>query len=157
LAHHPLKHVLQKLPPTQQLLNPPPKIKSIEIGDYVEVLGGQYIGKCGIITWFPLGETSSVYLREDNNACSTGPPVLIRVLLVWVQWIRLAQTIKYTMDKGYDAKPGDFVNVARGPEYQATGVMQSVDFATARLTLLSQTDGSLVSSDHLPVNTNISN
>jgi ribosomal protein L24 len=149
--------VLQKLPPTQQLFEPPPETESIEIGDYVEVLGGQYVGKCGIITWFPPGETSSVYLRVDDKACSTGPPVLIRVLLVWVRRIRLAQTIKYTTDKGYDVKPGDFVNVARGPEYQTTGVVQSVDFATARLTLLSQTDGSLVSSDHLPVNANISN
>jgi ribosomal protein L24 len=80
---------------------------------------------------------------------------MIQVLLVWVRRIRLAQTIKYTKDKGYDVKPGDFVNVARGPEYQTTGVVQSVDFATARLTLSSQTDGSLVSPEHL--NSNISN
>ncbi|KAG1759388.1 hypothetical protein EDD22DRAFT_849256 [Suillus occidentalis] len=115
LARRPLKHVLQKLPPTQQLFEPPPKTESIEIGDYVEVLGGH-----------------------------TGPLVLIQVLLVWVRRIRLAQTIKYTTDKGYDVKPGDFVNVAHGPEYQTTGVVQSVDFAMAHLTLLSQTDGSLI-------------
>ncbi|KAG1738151.1 uncharacterized protein EDB91DRAFT_1249469 [Suillus paluster] len=58
--------------------------------------------------------------------------------------IHLAQTIKYTKDKGYDIRPGDFVNVARRLEYQATAVVQSVDFLMARLTLLSQTDGSLI-------------
>lgn len=74
---------------------------------------------------------------------------MIEVLLVWVQRICLTQTIKYTKDKGYDVRPGDFVNVARRPEYQTTGVVQSVDLPMACLTLLSQTDGTLVSLDHL--------
>jgi ribosomal protein L24 len=127
---------------------PPPETETIKIGDYVEVLGGQYIGKCGIISWFPLGKTSSVYLRVDDKVCSTGL-VMIEVLLVWTQQILLAKTIKYTKDKGYDVKPGDFVDVVCRPEYQMTGVVQSIDFPMARLTLLSQTDGSLVSSDHM--------
>jgi hypothetical protein len=139
--------VLQKKLPMQQLFNPPPETETIEIGDYVEVLGRQYIGKRGI-SWFPPGKTSSVYLWVDDKVCSTGL-VMIGVLSVWIRWIRLAKTIEYTKDKGYDVRPGDFVNVVRGPEYQTTGVVQSVDFPMARLTILSQTDGSLVSSDHM--------
>lgn len=72
-------------------------------------------------------------------------PVMIEVSSAWVQRIYLAPTIKYTKDKGYDVRPGDFVNVARGPEYQATGVVHSVDLLTARLALISQTDKSIVS------------
>ncbi|KAG2097503.1 uncharacterized protein F5147DRAFT_777951 [Suillus discolor] len=139
----PLKHVLQKQLSTQQLFEPPPETETIEIGDYVEVLGGQYVGKRGIIAWFPPGEPPSVYLRVNDKIYSSGP-VMIEVLSVCIQRIRLTQTIKYTKDKGYDVRPGDFVNVAHGPEYQMTGVVQSVDLPAARLTLLSQTDGTLI-------------
>jgi ribosomal protein L24 len=55
------------------------------------------------------------------------------------------QTITYTKEKGYDVRPGDVVSVARGPEYQAKGVVQSVDLPKARLRLLSENDQSLVS------------
>jgi len=55
------------------------------------------------------------------------------------------QTITYTKEKGYDVRPGDVVSVTCGPEYQAKGVVQSVDLPKARLILLSENDQSLVS------------
>ncbi|KAG1809158.1 uncharacterized protein BJ212DRAFT_1302721 [Suillus subaureus] len=70
--------------------------------------------------------------------------VMIEVPLAWVQWMYLTPTIKYTKDKGYDVRPGDFVKVIHGPEHQMTGVIHSIDFPTACLTLLSQTDKSLI-------------
>jgi hypothetical protein len=48
-------------------------------------------------------------------------------------------------EKGYDVKPGDVVRVVHGLEYQVKGVVQSVDFPKAQLTLLSESDRSLVS------------
>ena len=69
--------------------------------------------------------------------------------MTFVQRTRLPQTIKFTKEKGYDIKPGDVVSVARGPEYQTKGVVQNVDFLKARLTLLSESDHSLVSEFNL--------
>ncbi|KAG1836146.1 hypothetical protein DFJ58DRAFT_847138 [Suillus subalutaceus] len=137
LDHHPLSHVLQAWLPTQQLFKPPPNIKSIQIGDFIEVLIGEHIGKCGIVHWLPKG--------GDNLWFQDGTlhiPVPISV----VQWMHLPhlQTLQYTQDKGYDVKPGDVVRVTRGPEYQTKGVVQSVDFPNARLTLLSDIDHALV-------------
>jgi ribosomal protein L24 len=146
--------VLQNQLPAQPTFEPPPETESIEIGDYVDVFGGHYAGKCGVIAWVSPGETS-VYLRVDDKICGSSGPAMIKVLSIWIRRTRLAPTIKYTKDKGYDVGCGDFVNVARGPEYQTTGVVQNVDFPSACLTLLSQTDSSLVSPDHL--NSNISN
>jgi hypothetical protein len=48
-------------------------------------------------------------------------------------------------DRGYDVKAGDVVKVARGPEYLTKGVVRSVDFPNTHLTLLAETDHSLVS------------
>ncbi|KAG2086297.1 hypothetical protein BD769DRAFT_1681243 [Suillus cothurnatus] len=56
----------------------------------------------------------------------------------------LTQTIQYTRERGYDVKPGDVVNVARGPDYGAKGVVQSMDFPNACLTLLCDGDRSLI-------------
>jgi hypothetical protein len=66
-----------------------------------------------------------------------------------VQWMDLTQTIQYTRERGYDVQPGDVVNVARGPDYGAKGVVQSMDFPNACLTLLCDGDRSLVSTTHL--------
>ncbi|KAG1739739.1 hypothetical protein EDB19DRAFT_1828733 [Suillus lakei] len=134
--------------PMQQLLEALPETESLEIGDYVEVLGGQYGGKRGIINWFSPGATSVVYLWVDNlntwtRMCAPGP-VMIEVPSTWVQRMYLTPTIKFTKEKGYDVRPGDFVRVARGLEYQTTGVVQSVDFPMAHLTLLSETNKSLI-------------
>ncbi|KAG0703420.1 hypothetical protein DFH29DRAFT_998559 [Suillus ampliporus] len=112
----PLGHALQARLPTQQIFKPPPDIKSIQIGDFIEVLIGEHIGKCGIV---PISVVRRTHLPH-------------------------LQTLQYMQDKGYDVKPGDVVRVARGPEYQTKGVVRSVDFPNARLTLLSDIDHSLV-------------
>jgi hypothetical protein len=51
----------------------------------------------------------------------------------------------YTKEKGYDIRPGDVISVTHRPEYQAKGVIQSIDLPKARLRLLSENDQSLVS------------
>ncbi|KAG1845074.1 hypothetical protein C8R48DRAFT_780081 [Suillus tomentosus] len=124
LDRRPLKHVLQNQLPAQPTFEPPPETESIEIGDYVDYLADTTQGNAG-------------------SSPGSGP-AMIKVLSIWIRRTRLAPTIKYTKDKGYDVGRGDFVNVARGPEYQTTGVVQNVDFPSACLTLLSQTDSSLV-------------
>jgi hypothetical protein len=65
--------------------------------------------------------------------------------VAFVQQTRLPQTIKFTKEKGYDVRPGDVMRVAHGPEYQTKGIVQRVDFPKACLTLLSESDHSLVS------------
>ncbi|KAG2115475.1 hypothetical protein DEU56DRAFT_761668 [Suillus clintonianus] len=120
-----------------QLFKPPPDIKSIRIGDFIEVLIGEHIGKCGIVRWLPKGGDSLWFQHGTLNI-----PVPISV--VRRTHLPHLQTLQYMQDKGYDVKPGDVVRVARGPEYQAKGVVQSVDFPNARLTLLSDIDHSLV-------------
>ncbi|KAG1793633.1 uncharacterized protein HD556DRAFT_1443419 [Suillus plorans] len=61
-----------------------------------------------------------------------------------VQRTHLLPTIKFTKDRGYDVKPGDLVRVVRGPEYQTTGVIQSVNIPNTRLTILSDSDHTLI-------------
>lgn len=70
---------------------------------------------------------------------------LIQVPAACVQRIHPFKTLRFTKEKGYDVKPGDVVTVARGPEFQTKGVVQSVDFPKARLTLISEGNRSLVS------------
>jgi hypothetical protein len=83
-------------------------------------------------------------LAEDDVESSVGS-LRIQVPVTVVRRIKLPNTIKYTKERGYDVRPGDVVSVARGPEYQRTGVVRSVDFPNARLTFLSDSDHSLVS------------
>ncbi|KAG2335847.1 hypothetical protein BDR05DRAFT_953778 [Suillus weaverae] len=104
---HPLSHTLQAQLPTQQLFKPPPSVESIQIGDSIDVLVGEHIGKSGI--------------RIPN-----------------------LQTLQFMQDRGYNVKAGDVVKVAHGPEYSTKGVVQSVDFPNAHLTLLAETDHSPV-------------
>ncbi|KAG1770610.1 hypothetical protein EV702DRAFT_1049328 [Suillus placidus] len=132
----PLTHTLQLQLPTQELY-------------YVEVLEEHHKGKHGTVSWcstsvlylWPGVDSTSIMCASDSEAPVTR---MIKVPSAWAQRIYLAPTIKYTKDKGYDVRPGDFVNVTRGPEYQTTGVVQSVDLLTARLALISQTDKSLI-------------
>lgn len=132
----------------QQHYEPPPD-KSIQVGDPIEVLIGEHMGKCGIVSWFPVGaaqlwfrDANPVFIEEETEY-SLGPPI-IQVAAAFVRRTHLSQTITYTKERGYDVRPGDVVSVARGPEYQAKGIVQSVDFPKARLTLLSESDQSLV-------------
>ncbi|KAG2029502.1 hypothetical protein BDR03DRAFT_987713 [Suillus americanus] len=52
-----------------------------------------------------------------------------------VDCMHLPATIKFTKERGYDVRPGDLVSVAHGPKFCTKGVMHSVDFPNAQLTL----------------------
>jgi hypothetical protein len=124
---------------------------SIEIGDYIEVLKGEHVGKCRVINWFPKGDTKLLFrdiFTVDNDESSSGLSS-ISVPVAIVQRMSTTQTIQFTKERGYDIKPGDVMTVVRGPEYEAKGVVQSVDFPNARLTLLCDIDHTLVSTIHL--------
>jgi hypothetical protein len=62
-----------------------------------------------------------------------------------VRRVRIPDVLKFTKEKGYDVKPGDRVRVARGSDYGATGIVQSVDFPNAHLTLKCDGGDALVS------------
>ncbi|KAG2744347.1 hypothetical protein P692DRAFT_20745766, partial [Suillus brevipes Sb2] len=114
---------------------PPPSVESVQIGDSIDVLVGEHMGKSGIVRWLSKGGNYLWFQHESSNI-----PVPIKT----VQRIPNLQTLQFTQDRGYDVKAGDVVKVARGPEYSTKGVVQSVDFPNARLTLLAETDHSLV-------------
>ncbi|KAG1838512.1 hypothetical protein C8R48DRAFT_782380 [Suillus tomentosus] len=122
LDQHPLRHTINSQLPVQQHLAPPPKSDSIEIGDFIQVLDREHIGKCGIVDWISKGE-SKLWFRDIITPDDTESGLSKR---------------------GYDVRPGDTVTVTRGPEYGATGVVQSVDFPNANLTLLCNGDRSLI-------------
>ncbi|KAG1843865.1 hypothetical protein C8R48DRAFT_780521 [Suillus tomentosus] len=150
LDRRPINHTFQPRLPTLQHYEPPHDDESIQVGDRIEVLVGEHMGKCGIVSWFPVGATQlwfhdlSPIFIEDKIEHSLGPPI-IQVAPAFVRRTHLSQTITYTKERGYDVRPGDVVSVARGPDYQTKGVVQSVDFPKARLTLLSESDQSLMS------------
>jgi transcription elongation factor len=143
--------------PLYQYFEPPPESQSIEIGDHIEVLVGEHMGKRGVVTWSPTGGTQ-LWFRDESPSPQmltsyytkyySGPPS-IQVPVAFVHRTCLPQTIKFTKEKGYDLKPGDVVKVARGPEYQTKGIVRSVDFPKARLIILSESDHSLVSKSQL--------
>jgi hypothetical protein len=75
-------------------------------------------------------------------------PQFIQVPVSIVQRARIAPTIKFTKDRGYDVRPGDCINVARGPEFSTQGIVESVNFLKAELTFRSDADLSAVSLVH---------
>ncbi|KAG1897446.1 uncharacterized protein F5891DRAFT_982629 [Suillus fuscotomentosus] len=145
----PLHHILHSSLPTQQHLYSPPESESLQVGDHIEVLAGEHWKKCGIVEWIPTGGTmlwfrdASPVLAGDDVESGVGP-FRIQVPVTIVQRTKLPNTLRYTKDKGYDVRPGDVVCIAHGPDYQSKGVVQSVDFPNARLTLLSDSDHSLI-------------
>lgn len=140
LDRRPLSHTVQAWLPTQQLFEPPPDDESIQIGDQIEVLVGQHMGKTGTVRWLP--KASNDLWFQDGSSSIPVPTAAVRR-------IPNLQTLRFTQDRGYDVKPGDVVKVVRGPEYPTKGVVRSVDFLSAHLTVLSEIDHSLVST-HSP-------
>jgi hypothetical protein len=51
-----------------------------------------------------------------------------------------ASTLQYSKDKGYDVTIGDLIFVARGPHFGVQGLVHSVDFVEAQLTVVSGED-----------------
>ncbi|KAG1894222.1 uncharacterized protein F5891DRAFT_985223 [Suillus fuscotomentosus] len=139
LDRHPLTHVLQSRLLTQPDFNPLPQPESLQIGDKIEVCVGDNMGKCGIVVWFPMGATT-LWFRAGGNIKDQ----LINVPAALVRRICPPKTLQFTKEKGYDVKPGDVVTVTCGPEFRTKGVVQTVDFPNACLTLISEGDYSLV-------------
>jgi ribosomal protein L24 len=52
-----------------------------------------------------------------------------------VKRTHLPATIKLTQEKGYDVRPGDHVCIAHGPEFRTTGLVCSMDYLKAELTM----------------------
>ncbi|KAG1885840.1 uncharacterized protein F5891DRAFT_1201663 [Suillus fuscotomentosus] len=141
----PLNHTLNSHLPAQQFFEPL-ESDSIQIGDYIEVLEGEHMGRRGVVNWFAKGDTC-LWFRDILTADSTEPDDTLGSILVpagIVQRTDLRKTLQFTKDKGYDVRPGDVVTVARGLEHGAKGVVQSVDFPNARLTLLCEGDYSII-------------
>ncbi|KAG2129750.1 hypothetical protein DEU56DRAFT_915012 [Suillus clintonianus] len=146
LDRRPLNHTVHSQLPMQQYLEPPADSDSIEIGDHIEVLEGKHVGKRGVVDWYAKGSTHLWFrdvITQDGRETSSELSS-IRVPVAMVRRTSLTCTIQYTKDKGYDVRPGDVVTVARGPEYQAKGVVHSVDIPNARLTILCDGDQSLL-------------
>lgn len=145
----PLSHTLHSNLQVQQHFEPPPDSNSIEIGDFIQVLDREHTGKHGVIDWLSKGD-SNLWFRDLFTPVDTKSGLSsISVPIAMVQRTDLTWTIQYTKERGYDVKPGDTMSVSCGPEYGEKGVVQSVDFPNAHLTLLC--DG-----DHLLVSNNLS-
>ncbi|KAG1859504.1 hypothetical protein C8R48DRAFT_774843 [Suillus tomentosus] len=144
LDRHPLNHTLKSHLPTQQHFEPPSDSDSIEIGDYIQVLGGEHAGRRGIVDWFSKGDTN-LWFRDIFTANNMGSGLSsISVPATMVRRTDLAQTLVFTKERGYDVRPGDTVSVAHGPEFGARGLVQHVDFPNARLSLICDGDKSLI-------------
>ncbi|KAG2052980.1 hypothetical protein BDR06DRAFT_972661 [Suillus hirtellus] len=141
-----LNYTLHLWLPIQQKFEPFPDCDSIQVGDEIKVLAGEHMVKYGVIEWFPVGDTQLWF--RDANPIFTGDDIsrlpLIKVTVTFVRQTHIAQMMKFMRVQGYDVRPRDFVSVARGPEYQTKGVVQSVDFWKACLTLLSEGNASLI-------------
>lgn len=142
---------------TQTYVDPPQESKTIEIGDFVQVLVGDWIGKSGVVQWASNG---IVWFQDEgelsrNDAGSDVAPPFIQVEAAMVERTRLPSTLKFTKERGYDVKPGDVVSVARGPEFRTEGEVRSVDFLGAKLTL--ETDDAQLVSTTLITRNNESN
>ncbi|KAG2746206.1 hypothetical protein P692DRAFT_20738644, partial [Suillus brevipes Sb2] len=125
---------------------PPPDSESIEIGDNIRILDGPHTGKFGIVTWIATGSKYLLFrdICAEDDTVINGGLSSISVPIAIVQRTNLTQTLQYTKERGYDVRPGDAVSVIRGPEYQAQGLVHSINFPNACLTLSCDGDRSLV-------------
>ncbi|KAG1749183.1 hypothetical protein EDD22DRAFT_850974 [Suillus occidentalis] len=104
LDQHPLGHMQQAQPPIQQLFTPPTDVESIQIGDCVEVLVGEHIGKCDIVHWLPKGGDGLWFQDGTFN-------IPVPMAVVWRTCLPHLQTLQFMKDKGYDVGPGNIVDV----------------------------------------------
>ncbi|KAG2087625.1 uncharacterized protein F5147DRAFT_658914 [Suillus discolor] len=138
VSHTPFK------PTSATTLRASPDSNLIEIGDFIQVLDREHTGKHGVIDWLSKGD-SYLWFRDLFTPVDTKSGLSSSsVHIVMVQQTDLTWTIQYTKERGYNVKPGDTVSVARGPEYGAKGVIQSMDFPNTCLTLLCDSDCLLI-------------
>ncbi|KAG1899041.1 uncharacterized protein F5891DRAFT_981437 [Suillus fuscotomentosus] len=114
------------------------------VSDTVRVVAGAYTGLEGYIV--KKSEDLFHVCQEATNEEAGGniKDQLINVPAALVRQIHSPKTLQFTKEKGYNVKPGDVVTVAHGPEFQTKGVVQTVDFPNAHLTLISEGNYSLV-------------
>ncbi|KAG2050580.1 hypothetical protein BDR06DRAFT_974351 [Suillus hirtellus] len=129
----PLSHMLNSNLPIQQHFELPLDSDLIEIGDFIQVLDGEHTRKHGVVDWLSKGD-SKLWFRDLLTPVDTES----RLLSISVS------IAMYMKERGYDVKPGDAVSVAHGPEYGAKGVVQSMDFPNTCLTLICDSDHSLI-------------
>ncbi|KAG2336096.1 hypothetical protein BDR05DRAFT_1006165 [Suillus weaverae] len=146
LDRRPVDHTLQGYMSVQQFVDPPEEPKSIEIGDHITVTVGDFIGKSGLVQWSSgvfvwFQDETDLFMSDDRS--DVAPPFM-QVQATMVERTRLPATIKFTKERGYDVRPGDVVSVARGPEFRTKGVVRSVDFINAQLTLETENNHQLV-------------
>jgi hypothetical protein len=79
----------------------------------------------------------------DNDDFTGLTPETV-VIDVHDAYTEAASTMKYSKDKGYDVTIGDLISVARGPHFGVQGLVHSVDFVEASLTVVSGEDGAKV-------------
>ncbi|KAG2125176.1 hypothetical protein DEU56DRAFT_916680 [Suillus clintonianus] len=134
-----VKHSLHGQVAHDQFVKPPSETETIEIGDFV-----------GLVEWCS-SEGAMIWLRYRNCMADIDidddedfVPPLLPIPSSQVQRTHLPPTVKFNKERGYDLRPGDFVSVARGPQYMALGVVQSVDFVSTRLQFVSDSDQSLI-------------
>jgi hypothetical protein len=134
-----------------QLYFEAPKSNSIQIGDYIEVLEGEHRGRHGIVDWFAKGDTSlwfwDILAADDPDLDNRLGTILVPIGIV--QQTDLRKMVQFTKEKGYDIRPGDVVTVACGLECGMKGIIQSINFPNAHLTVLCAGDYSLVSMHYL--------
>ncbi|KAG1878846.1 hypothetical protein F4604DRAFT_1679727 [Suillus subluteus] len=123
-----VNHTMQSQLLTQQHFEPP-ELDSIQIGDFIEVLKGEHMGKRGVVNWFAKGD-DTLWFRDiftTESIESSGRLLSLSVPVAIVQWTNLTATLQYMKERGYDVRPGDVVTVIHGPEYEVKGVVQSIN------------------------------
>ncbi|KAG1859464.1 hypothetical protein C8R48DRAFT_673997 [Suillus tomentosus] len=111
--------------------------KSIKIGDFLQVLVGDWIGKSGVVQWV---SNFLIWFQDEmellmNDASSHVAPHFIQVEAVMVERTCLSATLEFTKEYGYNVRPEDVISIACGPEFHTEGVVHSMDFINAQLTL----------------------
>ncbi|KAJ8587290.1 hypothetical protein M405DRAFT_316926 [Rhizopogon salebrosus TDB-379] len=147
LERHSLDHRFSSALPIQPHYEASLDDDDLQIGDHIKVLSGKHKNKRGVVEWLSVGGSHLWFVKETDafedtelDPESSGIQVPVEI----IQRVRIPDVLKLTMDKGFDVKPGDHVKVARGPHYKATGIVQSVDFPNARLTLKCDAGDALV-------------
>ncbi|KAG1889590.1 uncharacterized protein F5891DRAFT_1198655 [Suillus fuscotomentosus] len=112
----PLNHTVHSQFPMQQDFEPS-ELDSIQIGDFIEVLDGEHMGKRGVVDWLAKGD-NKLWFRDIlsmESIESSGGLSSLSVPIAIVQRTDLTATIQYTKERGYDVRPGDIVTVINVP------------------------------------------
>ena len=123
-----------------------PNDDDIQIGDHIKVSSGEHNGKHGTVRWLDgrvLWFTDEMHVVQNTkfDLATLG----IQVPMESVRRLHFPNVLKFMKERGYDVKPGDNVMIARGPHYDTTGTVQSVDFPNVSLKLKCDSNNTFVS------------